>query len=743
MIMMRSFVGGFFALLTLGTVVTAHPAAAGCPALEEPRPLPRPAIPDDLTVDPPIDTREACPAWRWVAVQRDTGTPCPDPEPVGDHFWKVESLFAADDPGDLPPALRPFCLYEVESGDAEAREALNRNLEQLLSSGDLREVESGCAAVGPMQGGGSKPAPGDEAIRPMLESHFLAQTEPVAMAASRSASAGVDDPGEGSDPGGGEGSTPPRVRVALLDTQPTAETARPGNSDHGFALARIVERLVCRSEDDSRCAARIVPRLVLPIVDFAWDDPGKTAFDWAEGGRFGTIDQLAQGVWEELEAWENSGEEQLVLNLSVGWVGERFGGLERRVERMPVPVRAAYRALQVASCRGALAVAASGNRVGGPEIETGPLLPGGWERREAPDRRVCRKLLGEEPTGTATAGGEGPLVYAAGGIHGDGQPLVNARPDSEPPRVAYADHAVVEGEDGSSPSILTGSSVATSVVAAAAAVVWHHRPELSRVEVMELVWSSGEPLERRADLHLGSAAPPVRRIAVCPALAHACRDGDGRCAEVAPVSCPETPRDPPELSQLPPTCTTITVAAPQRFDAGTLSETVAGHDFCDTETLHVDPGAGEPADPCPFRQYFGVRARPWTAPQPETNPCSGCDIRPPPDQGGEGFAPIQTAATSVDGAAQGARKPAAGLGHRLVINIDPRWTGSPLKAPILGIGNLRFALELDPMEAGDCALVEGIDPSLLEPGADDRRPPTALYFRTDEGSVECPLFLGR
>jgi hypothetical protein len=741
--MMRSFVGGFFALFTLWTVVTAaaNPAAAGCPPLEEPRPLPRPPIPDGLTVDPPIDTREACPAWRWVAVQRDTDTPCPEPEPVCDLSWIVKPLFAAVDTAELPPALRPFCLYEVETGDAEAREALNRNLERLLLNGDLREVESGCAAVGPMQGGGPKPATGNEAIRPMLESHFLAQTEPVAMATNRSTSTAVDDPSKNSYPGGGGPSAPPRVRVALLDTQPTGHTGGPGNSDHGFTLARIVERLVCRDEDGGGCAARIVPRLALPISDFAWDDPRATTFDWQNGGYFGTIDQLAQAVWEELGAWRGSGEEHLVLNLSVGWVGERFGGLERRVERMPVPVRATYRALQVASCRGALVVAASGNRVGGPEIETGPLLPGGWEWREAPDRRACRKLLGEEALGAAPAGGGGPLVYAAGGIHGDGQPLVNARPESEPSRVAYADHAVVGGEEGGATSILTGSSVATSVVASAAAVVWHHRPELSRAEVMALVWGSGESLERRADLHPGSTPPAVRRIAVCPALAHACRDGGGRCAEVGPVSCPEMPRDPPELSEIPPSCTTVTVDAAQLFVAG---ETVAGHDFCDTETLHFDPEVGEPPDPCPFRQYFGVRARPWTAPQPETNPCSGCDIRPPPDQGGGGgFAPIQTAAPSVDGAAQGARKPAVGLGHRLVINIDPRWTGGLLKAPILGIGNLRFALDLDPMRAGDCALVEGIDPSLLEPGADDRRPPTALYFRTDEGSVECPLFLGR
>lgn len=681
-------------------LLQASPARAdACRPPGGPEGLPRPEIPRGLPVDSPIDTTNACPAWHWVAVKPSPDAPCPDPGRARGATWTFGPLFEAD--RDLPPALRPFCLYRLEPGDAIARKALNRRLALLVRRGELLEVESSCAAVGAM-------AQGESDVRQLLTRHFLDQTGALA-------SSGIDSLGAA-----------PNVRLTLLDTQPAAAPQRP-SSDHGLSLERMARYLVCGEADGGRCAIEIRQRLALPIFEFTWKEPTSRTFNFDNGGFFGTIDQLAQAVWEELEASGASGTEHLVLNLSVAWVGERFGGLEERVEEMPVPVRALHRALEVASCRGALVVAAAGNRIGGPELETGPLLPGGWERRVAPSPRDCTELLGETAPESTSGSRREPLVYAAGGVRTDGSPLANARPAAEPPRVAYADHAVVPAaDDGPATAILTGSSVATTVVASAAAVVWHHRPELSRAEVMGLVERSGEPLARPADVHLGAAAPGVRRIGVCPALELACAEGNGSsCPGVGSLACTEPSPGAPRFSELDLTCTMLDITEAKSFDASTLTDDVDTEDLCASETLRH--AGTEPKNPCPSRQFFTLRARPWTGPQPQNDPCSGCDIRPPPPPP-TGLAEASSAAPTE---------------LVLRIDIDPGWPGAALEEAVLTLGDTAFALGLEPLAAGDCAVVRGIAPTYLAPTAERHRPSALLHFKTVDGSIESPLFIGR
>lgn len=729
---MMSFRFRALSLSLLVSILLALPVAGGdvCP-------LDRPDWPDrrpnsgGLKVDSRIDTREACPSWRWVAIQRDSDTACPVPVPLSDpacaEVWKVRSLFQPFG-AEVPSILRPFCLYSTEETGPRCRRQLEASLEALVLGGDLEEVESGCAAVGPM----SEEPVVHASAWPVLEQRFLASAGALPVGVSEI----VDDAGR---------PVVPSVRVAILDTEPgDPEKKTVFRSDHGIALARLVETLL-GCEDGAKCAADVTNRLALPMARFDWNDPSATHLDPDNGGYFGTIDQLGQAAWEELEAWRTSGETHLVLHLAVAWVGERFGGLERDIDEMPVPVQALYRALEVAACEGALVVAASGNRVGGPEIESGPLLPGGWERRPAPTREDCVDLSDSRRRGSE------PLVYAAGGIHADGAPLVNARAESEPARVAYSDHAVVAGVKPSGwPSIFTGSSVATSVVAAAAAAVWHHRPGLSRAEVMTLVEASGRSLDRLADIHVGarSKAPPsVRRIAVCGALRHACADPDvleagARCPS-GDLACPDPSGAFGELAEGDLPAADLDVAPFQAID---------GEDFC--ESVTVRHAGSAPSNPCPFYQFFGIEARPWTGPQPQDNPCIGCDIRPPPpyygDEGeGSGPSGLRTSTTLTSTSTAPSQRT-----HRLSIFIDPEWKGGPLESPTLCIGSICEALSLD-LDAdpnavrdyllpGDLVVVEGIPSSRFRSTERTiQRPAVHLQFQTRDGSVESPVYFRR
>lgn len=751
----------FILITTLAVLASAAPAAAHCTNSPK-RPMvdgypPPPGIASEHLLNP----RDACPVWRWVAVKRDAEAACPVPAPAGDQHWQVRQLFESRTGEALPPALRPFCLYKVERAHAETLTQLNDHLQDLLRGGELSELSSGCAALAPaapqshQQGGNQTVDPVSRAhYRSRLYQHFLTQVE-----------APADQPGREVRP---ELAPAPRVRLTLLDTQPTGNLDVAGNSNHGYTLAHLAQQLVCEHGPDAGCAAEVRTRLALPISQFARDNPAETHFDWEQGGYFGTIDQLAQSLWRELEdlpdvpatpgQWASvrrQPSQHLVLNLSVAWVGELWGGLERRPSDMPAPVRALYRTLQAASCRGALVIAAAGNRRGGPELESGPLLPAGWERRQAPDRSECRELFAVEasayeprdmgpawrrllperllpermlpermlpewllPEGRTRV----PLIYAVGGIHGDGQTLINARPDSEPPRVAYADH--VGTPDGSG-STLTGSSVATSVVAAAAAVVWHQRPELSPAEVMALVEAAGRPLGRSADVYLGTTAPPVRRIGVCPALARALGNSD--------ASCPPLQVEPPMLSDLG-------FQASVERNAQTLTAQLntehMDQAFCGADIVYHDPDR-IPANPCPMRQFYTIQARPWTGPQPQSNPCMECEITEPPPSGGH-LASTSRQAPQRNAAAQKTVQ----SGWQLHIRIDPEWTGGELRSPVLSIGTNLVALPLEPMQAGDTTTIYGIDGDQY--GLQARgisKPPVLLYFLTDDGSTESPVFI--
>jgi len=707
---------------------------------------PLPASPSQqICVDFPIDYEaEACPRWRWIAIRGAGETECPAPAAAaGGQQWAREPLFSPTADESLPPSLEDFCLYEylaegeaaMERGAMSAllEDELIPNLRALLGAGRLSALESDCAALAPSASSLK------EAVRGDLYDHFVAE-------ASRMPDRAPALPRQG----------PSHVLLTLIDTLPTGDRPPSGPARHGYALNWMARRLLCDADtrfDGGPCATHVLSRLALPIVRFDPQDPREARFDTAGGGYFGTVPTLARALWEALEQWQARTERHLVLNLSVAW-HPRFGGLEDRVEAMPPSVQALYRVLEVASCQGALVVAAAGNRNPGPNGDAGPLLPAAWEARDAPDAQACDALIPSAYRGQPVDAeqrpevGGGPLVYSVGGVRTDGSPLGNARPQGSPPRVAYADHAVVPAPgNGGWTETLTGTSVSAAVVSSAATAVWYYRPELSRREVMNLVDASGEALSRAADYYHASSGspgdpPPVRQIALCPALRQACADHRGECPRYFPT-CEPPPRLPPLLSS---SVGNLEAKAKPTVDALEITEPLARMEVCGEVEVLYNPAVGVPTSPCPGRQFQGIAARPWTGPQPQSDPCPSCNMLPPPGGG------IQETAR-----------------RTLHIEISPDWRGGPLWNAFLDIGATSLAIDLprgsdkastpclhDPgltpthaaptgvgvLCRGDALLVSGISEAYLTPKDGGEPPPVLLRFQSLFGSVESQVFVG-
>jgi hypothetical protein len=310
------------------------------------------------------------------------------------------------------------------------------------------------------------------------------------------------------------------VRLAFLDTQPTGEEApkRQGRSPHGYTLAKIAQDLVCTPKPNEQksyehCAAKITTQLALPIVEFNAKSPKHNKIDENWGGYLGMQSDLAQAIQREVDAWQTSlirgsSQRHLVLNLSMAWDGELFGGLaDEPLAEMRAGTQAVYRALQYAAGFDALVLAAAGNQKAEPCKNNGPLLPAAWER-EAPREDACPEA--EERS-------KKPLIHAVGGIRANGDPLANARFGGMPRRAGY-------GET----SIFTGSSVATAIASSIAAVVWNAFPDLNSHQVMDILDTNGEHLSFRADFWSGSSAltmskaPMAHRLSLCTALTEAC-----------------------------------------------------------------------------------------------------------------------------------------------------------------------------------------------------------------------------
>jgi len=572
--------------------------------------------------------------FRWIGL-RDTSVPTCPPV-VG---WEVAPLMnfqmvqaKADDivlAHEL--GLDRFCVYTADANSPQPfpkPAGVKASMDRMALSGSAGELE--------------------RAVAPALAERFLQQAG---------------------------GATPmrlggrPQVRLAILDSQPDGDgpPVRAEGSQHGYTLAHLAQELVCPSPD--RCVAQVATRRVFNYDDF---DPARPlhvlpmAVDGRNrGGRVGAISDLAPAIVNEVARWRASGDpEHLVLNLSLGWDGEGLDLDARSVEELDFPVRAVYQALRFAAQRGALVIAAAGNRRGGPSESDWPLLPAAWEARRPSWLRW---------------GFQGKLVYAVGGVDWQGLPLPNSRVGGRPRLVAYGDHAVAAAGGELTP-IYTGSSVSTAVVSSIAAAVWHLRPELRPAQVMRLVGCSGERLEARSDFYPWKTVwplswlpgPRMQQAYLSAAVTRACAAGGARCAGFASRPVRRLERRPLGLSSLVAGALTVTRSVGYR-PASPSSSFIPP---CDPMTRLWTPAGPPPSAPCPADQFSSLSNQRWLMPQPEDDPCPSCSLYPPP--------PRPRMASLAPVAADAAAGPSLIGTNRLGIEIGERWAVPIPGARVIG-----------------------------------------------------------
>ncbi len=519
------------------------------------------------TVSVAVVAKNACSERLWLALA--DGPTCPKV-----RGWETSSLFGASPARSRAgyPA-RSFCRYET-SGSPSAR-----TVAALRKESKLHALVPRCGVVQAIA-----TADGTEQLDQIQSSKFARDF--------------LYEVGDTDLPLEAQGA--PNVRLTVLDTVATGEgvpdSLPAGCIDHGFGIAHIARELSC---GDRGCAATLSTQLALPLPE------AKSPREMAGGvagkavcGGYGTPGDLAAAIRAAVDGWLGQAaprgvtnrREHLILNLSLGWdpkvLHEQLGAIDRE-DHLNAEELAVYDALAYAAERGALAISAAGNLIGGKMPEFGPTLPAGWDAKP--------------PVFPLLPPSEERVVWAVGGIARGGTKLANARPGAEPSLVTYGDHAVVKLAPGRFTKPLTGTSVAAAVASSVAALVWHLRPELAGREVMALLAGSGSPLDRGAESYRASSSgteaalpPPVRRLDLSAALGAALAPKDGGTAQSPSLGCRLTKVP---AAQIPAGCAQRTY-----FTCGGAPPVCAG------DTLD------------------SISATGLVSPKPENNPCPSCSL---------------------------------------------------------------------------------------------------------------------
>lgn len=525
-------------------------------------------------------------------------TPCPVPN----AGWAVRPLFASAALPTVPPGLARYCLFEWVGTGAPVLPATGQT---------MLDQEPDHMAVTPQT------AP---SLVEITQEGFAAET----AFALRTAPLHSADPA-------------PLPRLALLDTSPSSDLTpggqawmQVGRNDHGYTLANLLREMTIVEVEavepllpDPVFAPAVELRSRLAMDLYVATD-GSVLRDPVGGGDFGTIALLAEAIHAEVEAWVADGRPgPLIVNLSLGW-NPIWGGDDPSPAAWPLDVQAAYDAIYEASCRGALVVAAAGNRSGGPSGAVGPVYPAAWETRLLSDAQ-CLAIAGGVLS-DYTAVDDRPVVYAVGAVDEHLVDLAISRVGSRPPRVAFGDHATGVDHLGAPMSILTGTSVSAAVVSAAAALVWHNLPSLQGWQVMQSLDGVSPTAGPVAPAFCpGGSCGAAAVVNLCNALRQACEVDRpaGSCARViSPVDCAEPPvdgsPDPAEAALFASSTPTVALSFPYLPRAAVA---------CGAGTIdlyHDEPWRAE--DPCPDLQFYEFVVEPWTEPQPTHDICPPCYI---------------------------------------------------------------------------------------------------------------------
>jgi hypothetical protein len=615
---------------------------------------------------------QACSNHRWVGAVRE-GL-CPPSTVAHGGVWVQSYLFASNRVAlsRLPRQMRNYCVYDWQpttpqavpqpdalpfSGNAAWWTWLARDCQVSVTSGD-----SSAALL--MQ------APH---VTGLLNHRFLRQLEmPKEL------------------PYLVRGAKPPSVRIAVLDTLPRAEggTVSPALFEHGWTVAKLIDQITCPMLGSSgACVGYLSTHLALPLRV----KETTVVRDTTGGGFFGSQMDMARALYEAVTAWVgsdnptavSSAQKRLVINISAGWdpvfanagwsqqyksaYQVFYGG--QNMQRLTPAALAVRQAITHAVCKGAVVVAAAGNRSTGQTATTGPMFPAVWETVPAPTREECMlfedgvsngawvtyesamasrgtPIFGSSNTfTTATTTARStlsryqplyrPLVYSVGAVDAADEILANhrrgARPRQAAPgalgggvwavdwvRLSAGDPMAFTGTES-----LTGTSISAAAVSAVAAVLWAYRPEIAVWNMMQGVYASGVSLDPyrggstpvRAEYCVGNTGcgtMPVRRVSVCGALTAAC--ASGRCQSFA---C-----DNAHLAYVDARATldAEVALAVDAFYKTSFAEAITWDEQSSSDVFEID------ASSIPDVLFENHHTQPWVFSQPGVGPCPYCSI---------------------------------------------------------------------------------------------------------------------
>lgn len=305
----------------------------------------------------PVDPESARTDWRWIGLRRRGVDRCPEVRHWHAEDWLDSALFSprgrpqyvAYSPQGSLQVTRPTAVRrDLRRMEADLAGLRRLGLDRLcIYSPQVLRPDGRPPAFRPPSGlaGAER---GRMAVAPAaapLGLGELGMTARQILARHLMQQAGKRSGGKELFPVTG----PPGVRLVFLDTQQDGEgvPASPGPSAHGFSLAHLAHQLVCREPRRPKldCAAQIATRLALGHTELG-DHPPADPIAAGAGGNLGLVDELAAAIVREVWDWRQSGSKQkLILNLSVGWDGERFEDLDRRrASKLDPSVRAVYSA---------------------------------------------------------------------------------------------------------------------------------------------------------------------------------------------------------------------------------------------------------------------------------------------------------------------------------------------------------------------------------------------------------------
>jgi subtilisin family serine protease len=219
--------------------------------------------------------------------------------------------------------------------------------------------------------------------------------------------------------------------------------------------------------------------------------------DTIDGGFLAFQSETATAIHGAIAAWEANPGPNLVINLSFAWLAD-FGGRDIDAVNAPPGVDAVYKALQRASCRGALIIAAAGNRnyeVCGDD-EDQEMLPAQWEEIPAPSPAMCPSVGVPTLQAVTFANPYSPLLHSVGGRGLDGERLALGRASGRP-RLAGLAEQVLGPDTSLTPRV--GTSFSAAGASGVAAQVWSYRPDLDSSEVADILWQSGRSAAERVN----------------------------------------------------------------------------------------------------------------------------------------------------------------------------------------------------------------------------------------------------